>query len=80
MTIKIVSRRVLVCDGCGVEFGDVTGFENTQTAHCEAYAAGWRFPSKTTQAGLPVASTSDVCPACVEGWTPVVDGRSLRLR
>lgn len=80
MTVKNLTRSILTCDtpGCGGTFGGDVGYENSMTAHCEAYAAGWRFPSKTTPDGTLIASTSDVCPKCVPTWVRVVDGRTVR--
>jgi hypothetical protein len=65
-----ISRVILCCDGCAVEFNGGESFPNPTEARGSAYGAGWRFPPRLTKNGKASASTSDVCPDCLPGWTP----------
>jgi len=77
-------RYIIECDGCEARHGEPNGRRSAAAARAAAYADGWRFPAMVLASGKPGASTSDVCPACVQNWTPVRwgggrgSGRSLR--
>lgn len=68
-TVQIV-RNVLECDGCKAIFGTPSGYASPMEARAEAYAAGWRFPNQVNKYGDTVRTTSDVCPNCIQNWTP----------
>jgi hypothetical protein len=76
MTIKyeVMTYSVLVCDGCAVTYPEKKDDENHLnpiSVRAAAYGAGWRYPSRINVNGLPARDrASDVCPACIDGWTP----------
>jgi hypothetical protein len=67
MSSKTITRFILVCDGCGTE---TTQYANGTEARAIAYNEGWRFPSTITSTGRPAGRASDVCPKCIDDWTP----------
>lgn len=76
MAIEMINRSLLRCDGCGSRFGVPNGFVSPADARGEAYGEGWRFPHQIGKTGKTLSSTSDVCPACIDGWAP--QGRASR--
>lgn len=69
MSGRIVSRFILVCDGCQAEFGQ---YPSATEARAAAYGQGWRFPAKVTAHGTPSSRAADVCPKCLPTWKPTV--------
>lgn len=67
VSARVVTRLILVCDGCGTEFDE---HPNATEARAAAYGAGWRYPSKVKANGTQATRTSDVCPKCLPGWVP----------
>jgi hypothetical protein len=53
------------------------GFSSLTEARAAAYGQGWRFPNRITTQDKPAAATSDACPACIDGWTPIQAGKTL---
>lgn len=70
MASLIIVRYVIGCDGCNATFGTRAGFESLTEARAAAYGEGWRFPAQTGAKGQPIATSSDVCPACTDAWQP----------
>lgn len=64
------TRWILVCDGCEEEHGAPTGHLTALEMRAAAYADGWRFPARVKANGDPSKQTNDVCPKCIDGWTP----------
>jgi hypothetical protein len=73
MGARMISRVILVCDGCAAEFFDPEAQSAIETRFA-AYNAGWRYPEQVTKSGRPARTTSDACPACKDGWTTQVQG------
>lgn len=78
MSIYTVSTAVLKCDGCGATHGEGCSLRSATEARASAYTEGWRFPPKVNAAGNPSVTTSDVCPACLPEWKPVLTPWSAR--
>jgi hypothetical protein len=66
VSIRVVTRDILICDGCAVEQPEAA---SATEARANAWAEGWRFPRRATISGAPSSRTSDVCPGCLPGWT-----------
>lgn len=82
MSGQVITRYVLKCDGCGntVPEGHNGEFANAIEARAAAYAANWRFPSRTRVNGQPGRESSDVCPSCLPTWqgAPATDTHKNR--
>lgn len=80
MASLVFTRHLLNCDGCGLIFGTQRGFSSLTEARAAAYNAGWRFPNRVTASGKPANATSDVCPDCIEGWTPIQASKTINYQ
>jgi hypothetical protein len=56
MVSRVVSYRVLECDGCAVRFGEKTEASMVEI-RARAWVAGWSFPARP-------GGSDDLCPAC----------------
>lgn len=70
MAIRQELRTFLVCAGCKAEHGPPAGHSSAVEARAAAYADGWRFLPRVRASGAVSMETDDVCPYCIEGWTP----------
>lgn len=70
MSIRFISRVLLACTGCEVEFGAPEGYRNTEDARRAAAPAGWTFQPRTRNNGQPSKRLDDVCPRCTPSWQP----------
>lgn len=80
MTIRQEMRSFLVCAGCKEEHGLPDGHRSAVEARAAAYTDGWRFVPRVRVTGRVSMETDDVCPACVDGWTPRRASNSHRGR
>lgn len=66
MSGRTITRYVLACDGCGKEMPEA---QSATEARAAGYSDGWRFPPQAKADGSTSSNASDVCPACLPGWT-----------
>lgn len=69
MTTRQIHRLLIVCDGCGTAHNP-DGANSEREGRYAAYNDGWRYPPQIKKDGTPARTTSDVCPNCINGWTP----------
>lgn len=71
MSTLAMTRYLLECDGCQTTMGTESGgLRSALEARAAAYSEGWRFPPQLRADGTLGVNASDVCPKCIDGWTP----------
>lgn len=91
MSVKTVRSQLIVCDGCGAEFGQLGDYDLAGEARHAALRAGWRLVPRIRSSGrvarmdgMPLGTMKsvayDACPTCPDDHEGFGGATALRIR